>query len=108
VKEVVDTRTEFGFDDAGDLWKRQRIDVIVQRREFVDVRFREEVGTRGENLAELDVGRPEFDEPLPECAGLVRDFTPVAVKPDVRVREGSKALVPGEVGESVSGEEPDR
>ena len=53
-------------DDALDLVERHRRNLIHELLELLDVHVRQQVGTRREQLAELDVGRPELLERLPE------------------------------------------
>jgi hypothetical protein len=59
--------------DAHDLLARQRRNIVLQRREFLDELRRQQVGSGGEHLPQLLEGRTEFFEWFAQEAGLVLD-----------------------------------
>ena len=57
-----DADAELLLDDALHVGERERLERVLQRLQRVDVLLRHDVGPRGEELAELHVGRPHLLE----------------------------------------------
>jgi hypothetical protein len=53
-----DADAQLGRDDLLDLGEGERLDLVLEARERVEVGLRQEVGPRREQLRELDEGRP--------------------------------------------------
>jgi hypothetical protein len=72
----VDTDEDVGpellVDDRLDQLEGLRRHLVDQPRELLDVHVGEEIRARGEQLAELQVGRPELLEREPELTGPAR------------------------------------
>ena len=56
-EHVADLDAELSFDDRADLGGRDRVDVVLESLQRVEVCLREQVGPGGEHLPELDEGR---------------------------------------------------
>ena len=56
--------------DFLDFAEAERLDIVLQPRERIGVDRRDDVGTSGEELRELDVGRPELFNVARELARL--------------------------------------
>ena len=67
-----DPDAQFLGDDSFDLREGERLDVVLQARERVDVGDGEQVRARREELAELDERGPELLEVARELLGLRR------------------------------------
>jgi hypothetical protein len=59
-------RRQILVEHALDLGKRNGGNLVDELCELIDVDVGKQVGTRGEELTELDVGRPELLERVPE------------------------------------------
>jgi hypothetical protein len=64
-------RAQVAVDDRSQDGERHRLDVVDETAQLLDVGVGQQVGPRGEDLAELDEGRPELLERLPELAGAL-------------------------------------
>ena len=62
------------FRSLLDLGERERLDLVLQLLERIDVLGRHDVGTRGEDLAELDVRRPHLLQRVRERLGALADI----------------------------------
>jgi hypothetical protein len=101
-EELLDGELELLLDHALDLGVGDRRDVVLQRLQLEDDVRRDDVRARGEELAELDEGRPELVQHLPDAEAAVRavgrdvDFPgatgPRPVRP-VRVEEVAEAVL---------------
>ena len=58
-ERVRDADAELLANGPLDVFVRERLDVVLQPRERIQVGRREQVGARGEDLTELDERRPE-------------------------------------------------
>ena len=55
-----DAHAQLGVDDLLDLGERERLNLVLEARERVNVGLRQEVCARGHELRELDEGRPQL------------------------------------------------
>src|SRR6185503_4649941 len=85
-KELLDGQLELLLNDAFDLGVRDGRDVVLERLELEDDVGRDDVRARREKLAELDEGRPELVEHLPDAEAAVR-----AVRGDVDFPSAARA-----------------
>ena len=76
-EQLADARAELLLDDLLDLGEGNRIDVVLEMLQLVDVGLGQEIGPRGQHLAELDVRRAELDESLAERACALDDAVAV-------------------------------
>ena len=108
LEELADTRAQLLFDGLLDFLERHRRDVVLKVLQLVDVRLGEQVGSRRKDLSELDVGRPELDEPLAKGLRLRLD---VSLYRRLILEAGAlqieQALTVGEVAQAIIREEPD-
>ncbi len=65
-----DADAEFLGDDSFDILEWERLDFILEACEGLDVGGGDELGARGEELAELDVGGSEFFEVVGKLIGV--------------------------------------
>lgn len=63
---------ELGGQDLLHLGERKRRHVVLQPRERLGVRLRDDIGPRRQQLPELDEGRPEFLDVACQLLGLGR------------------------------------
>ena len=73
-----DVPREFLRDHLPDRVERHRRHLVDELPKLVDVRIRQQVGPRREQLAELDVGRPELLECLPKLDRALTGRGPLA------------------------------
>src|SRR6185436_14071000 len=106
LEQLADPRLQLGFDRSFDFLVRDRRHVVLELLELLDVRLRNEVRARGEDLPEFDVCRPELHETLAELDGLLRRDA-VAVLALVFFDESAKPGFVGEVAEPVLREQTD-
>ena len=71
-EQIADAGAQLFLDRLFDVGEGHRLDVVLEMLQLLDVALRNEIGTSGKNLAELDVGGAELHEPLAESLGLFR------------------------------------
>lgn len=106
LEQLAHAGAELGFDGVNHVVPGDRVDVVLQLLELQDVGFREQVRSRGEHLAELDVRGTELDESLAERHRLVRRSAVSRVL--VVGYQGAQSAAVREVGEAVAREQADR
>jgi hypothetical protein len=105
LEQLAHPATQLALDDLFDLIKRDRRDLVLEFLELVDVGLGDQIRSRREHLAELDVGGTELYEPFPERNRLFRRASiPAAL---LLFRDKPTESIPvSEIAESVSGKEP--
>jgi hypothetical protein len=106
-EQLADPRAEFFLDRLLDVVEPDRSDIVLQAIELADERLRKEIGARREDLPELDVRRPELDEPLAKRARLLGDLSVDLTRVGVVGRECDEALLLREIGEAIPCEQAD-
>ena len=107
LEQLADPGAELLFDRRADVLEGNGTDIILELFELLDVRRRQQVGSRGQYLAKLDVRRPELDEPFTKCRGLLRGRSAIVAALGIR-GDAFQALLLREIREAVAREESDR
>src|SRR4029079_5574931 len=97
---LLDRQAELLLDHAPDVGERNRPDIVLELLELDHDVGRADVRTSREQLAELDEGRPELVQHLPQPAPAVRVGVSAAVATDPREKV-SQSVALEEVAEAM-------